>query len=339
VSFAHAQSTNCSGPGSHVPGGADGTGTCWPGPTNTGVPAGTVLTPYTGPCTITTANTVIDSKAISCKGLAIEAANVTIKNSKVNSGILLDADLPGGINWSLTVQDSEVDAGASLQSAISDANVTLIRANVHGGINGLECDPPMSQCTIRDSWIHGQSYIPQVDTHLGGFLSDGGQNITIVHNSIVCDTPVNDVGGGCTGDINFIPNFAAINGALVQHNLLVANINASYCTYGGEKPGSPYPHSYNIVYQDNVFQRGTNNKCAAYGPVDGFGAGNAGNVWSNNTWDNGVVLNSDGTSGGMASTPSPTPMAAPKSVAIAGFYRFQYKRSPTGHRFGRQRPS
>ena len=58
-----------------TPGGSDGRGGCFPGPDNTGVPVGTVLTPYTGPCTITVANTVIDSKIISCE-LLIRANNV-----------------------------------------------------------------------------------------------------------------------------------------------------------------------------------------------------------------------------------------------------------------------
>src|SRR5215831_13844290 len=49
--------------GSGGSGGSGGTGGSggWPGPSNTGVPAGVVPTAYTGPCTITVANTVIDA--------------------------------------------------------------------------------------------------------------------------------------------------------------------------------------------------------------------------------------------------------------------------------------
>jgi hypothetical protein len=281
----------CSGAANHVAGGADGTGTCWPGPSNTGVPAGTVLTAYTGPCVITTDNTVIDSKTINgCDGLGILAINVTIKNSKINTYVALDSDRVGGINFSATITDSEINGGGTLQSAAGGANLTLIRDNIYGGINGSECDPPMTQCTIRDSYLHGQTYKDGIDTHLGGFLSDGGTNLTIVHNTIVCDTPVNNVGGGCTGDFNMIPNFASINGALIQHNLFGASPDGSYCTYGGEKSSSPTPHSYNIVYKDNIFQRGPNNQCAAYGPVTGFAIGNTGNQWVNNTWANGGAV-------------------------------------------------
>ncbi len=70
-----------------MPGAGDPFGGCWPGPANTGVPVGTVLTPYTGPCTITVANTVIDSKIISCE-LLIRADNVTIRNSHINGGAI-----------------------------------------------------------------------------------------------------------------------------------------------------------------------------------------------------------------------------------------------------------
>ena len=40
--------------------------TGWPDETNTGVPAGTTLTKYTGPCEITQKNTVIDAKTVNC---------------------------------------------------------------------------------------------------------------------------------------------------------------------------------------------------------------------------------------------------------------------------------
>src|SRR6476646_4602228 len=51
----------CAAPAA-APGGSDFLGGCVPGPGNVGVPAGTELTPYDGPCTITDAGTVIDAK-------------------------------------------------------------------------------------------------------------------------------------------------------------------------------------------------------------------------------------------------------------------------------------
>ena len=213
----------CNGRVNHVPGGPDGTGTCWPGPGNTGVPTGTSLTDYNGPCTITTPNAVIDSKMVNC-GLIIQAANVTIRKSKVNGIVLLDVDRPGSSAWTLKLEDSEVDGGPRQISAVGWGNLTVIRSNVHGGQTAVQCEENSVSCLVQDSYLHGQ-YIPSDQPwHLGGFLSDGGQKITLRHNFIVCDQPVNAVNEGCTGDINLIPNFAPINGALIEHNLLGANV-------------------------------------------------------------------------------------------------------------------
>ncbi len=95
-----APAGTCAAP-AHTPGGADGFGGCWPGPANTGVPSGTALTTYTGPCRITANNTVIDSKIVNCS-LTIAAQNVTIRNSRINGTIY------GGGGASFSVVDSEV---------------------------------------------------------------------------------------------------------------------------------------------------------------------------------------------------------------------------------------
>ena len=255
----------------------------------TGVPPGVTLTAYTAPCTITVANTVVKGKQVNCD-LDIRAAGVVIQNTKVNGLVYLDTDNPASSQWSFTLEDSEVDAGQQQRAAVSTGNMTVIRANIHGGVTAAQCEEKNRSCTIQDSWLHGQ-YIPADATwHLGGFLSDGGGNIKLIHNTVVCDHPVTAVDGGCTGDINFIPNFAPISGALIQNNLLGANVGSAYSTYGGDKPGSPYPHSDHMVYRDNIFQRGSNGKGSAYGPVAGFNTGGAGNQWINNKWDDGASV-------------------------------------------------
>lgn len=55
---------------------------------------------------------------------------------------------------------------------------------------------------------------------------------------------------------------------------------------------------YQFTVTNNVFKRGANNKCATYGPVYAWDTpnnnpGTSGylNVWSNNKWEDGVVLN------------------------------------------------
>jgi len=233
------------------------------------------------------ANTVIDSKTVTCPDdFVIQAAGVQVTKSKINGGVALDTDSPASSGWSASLTDSEVDGGPHDLPTVCCGNVTLLRTNLHGGHNGLQCDGGTT-CVLQDSWIHGQYQPQNFDSHLGGFLSDGGVpsgGIKLIHNRVVCDAPVNNVGGGCTGDINLIPNFGTMSGVLIQNNLLGANIGLSYCTYGGEKFSSPYPHGDHIVYQDNVFERGTNGKCGAGGPVTDFNPSGVGNVWTNNTW-------------------------------------------------------
>jgi hypothetical protein len=262
------------------------------------VPAGTTLSAYTGSCTITSTLT-IDAKTINCpSGLTVEAANVVISNSKVNGRIVVDTDL--NRTWSLTLTDSEVDAGSGDLPAIYNGNVTILRANIHGGHNGLECQEHSSHCSLQDSWIHDQWQAPTGDTHLGGLLVLGnqvpctGSDATgvpacaeIVHNTVVCDAPVNSSGGGCTGDINLINHYGPLHGAIIKNNYLGANTGSAFCTYGSA--GFEYPADH-IVYMGNVFQRGTNNKCADYGPVTNFDKAATGNVWSGNVWDDGTPV-------------------------------------------------
>src|SRR5262245_7175280 len=151
----------CPVPGKNVPGAADPFGGCWPGPGLVGVPVGTTLTPYTGPCTITVANTVIDSKTVNCD-LVIRAANVGIRNSRIN-GMVTDSGVAGA---SFTIVDSTVsnparDGGCQ---CVGDHDYTALRVEVVGGLRGGWC---ASHCTVQDSWSHGR---------LLGYFNANGQS-------------------------------------------------------------------------------------------------------------------------------------------------------------------
>jgi hypothetical protein len=261
----------------------------FPGASDTGVPAGTTLTPYTGPCTITVANTVIDARTIACD-LDIRAAGVVISRSRVNGVVSLDTDQAAAVNWSYTLEDSEVDAGDRQIYAVGYGNMTVLRSNVHGGQASVQCGEKAVSCTVQDSWLHGQALPADAEWHLDGFKSDGGGPIVLRHNTIACDHPpstTNDE-GGCTGDIGLLPDFAAISNAQVENNYLAAGVDVfSYCAYGGDSASKPYPHADHVVFSGNVFARGSNGKCGTYGPVTDFNADGAGNQWINNTWDDG----------------------------------------------------
>src|SRR5262245_6136863 len=100
--------------------------TGFPGPNNTGVPAGTALTTYSGPCTITVPNTVIDAKTVNCD-LAIRTNGVQIKRSWIN-GVVNDDENAG---FGFTISDSRVNAtpGAARQvTAVGNDNFPVLRS-------------------------------------------------------------------------------------------------------------------------------------------------------------------------------------------------------------------
>jgi hypothetical protein len=278
----------CSG-AKHTPDGPDGFGGCWPGPQSTGIPAGTVLTNYTGPSGYQDPGTmVIDKKTVNSELRFYGHANVTITNSKINGHI--DFDLTDATS-TLTIRDSELDAGGYIGAVLGNRRWNAIRINVHGGTTGVNC---AGDCTLTDSWIHG-SYLPTTgDYHLGGFLSNGGDNINSIHNSIFCDAGQNPSGGNCSGDFNMFGDFAPISHVTVDRTLIGANQYISYCLYGGDAPpgGKPYPESSYVVIKNSIMQKGVTGKCGGYGGAANFNPARIGNQWINNYWDDGTVLES-----------------------------------------------
>jgi hypothetical protein len=121
----------------------------FPNASNTGVPAGTNLTAYNGPSTITTPNTVIDSKSMGC--VDIQTTGVIIRNSRIAGRCFFVVDVTGGSGTSVTIQDSEVDCQKSPNSGVVGDDITLLRVNIHGCENGGSVD---GRWDMRDSYIH-----------------------------------------------------------------------------------------------------------------------------------------------------------------------------------------
>jgi len=264
----------------------------YPDASNTGVPAGTKLSSYSGPCTIQTSGTVIDSKTVNCGTLEVRAQNVVIRKSKIN-GILVTTERQ---SFSVTLEDSEVNAGLVGRSAVGSTNLTIRRSNIHGGQTSVTC---AGNCDIRDSYLHGQEMpAGNPDWHLGAFLANdvstnGKTNATLVHNTIICDNPGNEQGGGCSGDINLYADFGPVSNITFQNNLFGANEGISYCVYGGSSKKEYAGGVGNIVFQNNVIQRGKNKKCGYWVAVTSFDPSRPGNKWEGNRWDDGSVLQSE----------------------------------------------
>ena len=262
----------------------------FPGSNNTGVPVGKRLPTRDRGMQIYEDGAIVENIEMSGQ-VDIRADNVLIRNSKLNGFVYLDTDIPQYTNYTFTIRDVEINNGVNQRGAVSLGNFTLERVNIHGGQMSTLCG---GNCTVTDSWFHGQ-YVPaDQDWHLGGFLSNGGANMTVSGNTIACDTPNNQVGGGCSGDLNLFGDFAPIEDILLEGNFFLASPGATYCLNLGYNAFKTYgPQANNIDVLNNVFQRGTGGNCASVAVATDYmisGSPAPGNSWINNKWDDGTDI-------------------------------------------------
>jgi hypothetical protein len=256
--------------------------TGFPSAATTGVPAGTALSAYTGPCTVTAANTVIDAKTINCD-LSIRAKGVTISRSVVNGTVY--ADTNGSASF--TISDSDVRIGARMGTGIGDGYFTALRVEVTGGNRSINC---FIDCTVEDSYVHGQFRDATGVAHESGIRMGSGS--VIRGNTIGCDAPDVPPDAGCSAALTGYGDFAVVQNNTIEGNLFLAS-TGGYCAYGGSTQDKPYSAGVNSIrFLDNVFERGPGGKCGYYGPITSFDPSAPGNVWSGNTWDDGTTLRS-----------------------------------------------
>lgn len=231
----------------------------YPHPGNTGVPAGTNLTPYTGPLSITTANTVIDGKTIGC-GLTIRAANVTIRNSRITGPCDYGVEVPSG---NVVIEDSEIDCVNHKGTGVAFRNFTVRRADVRNCENAFHTG---SNSHIFDSYITG---VVEVDGgHGDGIQGSSGTNITVQHNTFDIRNPITS---------SIIWDDLTINNLLVADNFFAAGAYTVYCPDGGT----------NTVYRNNRFYAPVGSwQSDTHRPAFGFRT-NCGNIttWANNYRD------------------------------------------------------
>ena len=253
----------------------------FPSAANTGVPSGTALTDYTGPCRITTAGTVIDAKRVNCGTLTIAANGVQITRSVINGGVYNDDSGSG----SFAISDSQIDVGNKAGTGIGDVNFTATRVHITGGNRSVNC---YRDCTLAASYVHGQFRDSTGVFHESGVRMGSGS--VIRGNTIACDAPDVAPDAGCSAALTGYGDFAVVQNNIIDGNLFVAG-SGGYCTYGGSTPGKPYSNgTRDIRFTNNVWQRGSNGKCGSYGPITSFDTNAPGNVWSNNKWDDGTAV-------------------------------------------------
>lgn len=147
-----------------------------PGPTNTGVPAGTTLTP-SGSVKVTQNGAVVE--LLDIKGtVTVLANNVTIRKVRITTGDYYPIRYFDNNNTGLVVEDSEIaSTSGNATSAIAFANYTARRLNIHGSSDGLKAD---SNVLVEDCWIHNLSNGP--GEHNDAVQSTGGKGVTIRHS-------------------------------------------------------------------------------------------------------------------------------------------------------------
>lgn len=250
--------------------------TGWPNASNTGVPAGTVLTAYTGPTNITVAGTVIQNKTIT-QGLLIKAGahNVTFRNCRFKASVYwMILSEEGATN--LLIEDCEFDGntGASGDCAVNGANYTMRRCNIHHTVDGLK---GMDNVLIEDCYIHDLD-IEGADPHNDGFQSLGSNGLTIRHNTII-------VKNGATSCIILSTGSSGSGG---MRNILIENnyfAGGAYCVYGGYQAGvDVLSRITNIRILNNKFSTQIHPNGGGYGPLTSVSSPV---VVSGNTWVDG----------------------------------------------------
>ncbi|WP_344812792.1 hypothetical protein [Microlunatus aurantiacus] len=205
-----------------------------------------------------------------------------ITRSRIKGNINLRDTAAG---HSFTISDSEVHVGDKLITGIGNGNFTADRVEVTGGNRSMYC---ATNCRIENSWVHGQSGDPAGKAHFSGIRMS--QNTVVRHNTIICDAPRTPPGAGCSAALTGYGGFAPVRNNLIEKNFFLRG-DSSFCAFGGSTRGKEYSdQAGHIRFVDNVFQRGSNGKCGNLGPISGFDPSAPGNVWQNNTWDDGTEL-------------------------------------------------
>jgi hypothetical protein len=277
--------------------------TAKPNASNTGVPAGTTLTNYTGPLTITTDGTVIDSKAV-YGDLKIQARNVIIRNSYLHCG----SNVPGGntgcvdansanvYNLLITNNTIKPDHPSYYRDGIVGHEFTarknhITRSNDGIGIFNRPGGSVNANVTVEGNYIHDLTRWSNDPAHADGTHNDGievqgGTNISIKGNtvvaSIVAGNSLNQYGTHGGAALIVVQNVTKVANLVVSGNWFddgqnsVCIQNAKFSTVALTLTGNLFGH--------NQYDFGGGSKYAIriYSRAASSITGLAANRWENN---------------------------------------------------------
>ena len=244
----------------------------WPGPENTGVPAGTALAPLDGESTLlATPGQVVDGKDVTgC--LTVTAPNVTLRRFRVR-GCAREPVISVGYGLTgIVIEDCEIDGGRlnPAAAAVGYDGYTIRRCDIHGTGTGLHMT---NNVVIEDNWVHDLH--EGEDSHNDAVLTNGGRNLVVRHNTL--ENPHTQ-----TAVVALYGDVEAVVDVVIEDNLLDGG---GYTVYGGSVAGKPYSAGAGgIRFLNNRFGRRFHPQGGLYGPVSGFDPGRPGNVWAGNVW-------------------------------------------------------
>lgn len=188
----------------------------YPNADNTGVPAGTRLTPVTGDVTITTADAIIEGQDIhGC--VVVKAPNVIIRSSRIAAECFW-----GIINKStnLVVQDTEISCGGTHGTGLGSQSFTALRVEITHCENGFDI---VGTDVVRDSYIHDLVYGDGAHTD-GAQFNEGASTVLFQHNTIISPVP-----GGTSAIIGWNEGNPQNANVLITDNLLSGGTFTLYC--------------------------------------------------------------------------------------------------------------
>jgi hypothetical protein len=290
----------------------------YPDATNTGVPAGTSLTPSTSR-TLSTNGQVVNGLEITGT-VTVTADNVTIKNSKIvatkggNGSYALILN-NGADNF--TIEHSEITGPAGNTNGIESAVW-----NHYGNPGVVAKNSYFHNCA--DCWegpgIFENDYMVVNAAFSGSHNEDiyvCGGAVKVEHSTLLntyhqTATVFGDT-AGCGGNTFEVKNSLLAGGGFLVYpqansNSSIGTMNVSNNRFARCLNGSNYDSQSGGTYCDT--QTGDSNGYYPYGGFYGVAAyyfGGAGNVWNNNVWDDSSKpVCASGSAGCGVVTPPPT---------------------------------
>ena len=162
----------------------------YPDATNSGLPAGTVLTPKTGNISANTAGQTISNIDLTNGTIVVTANNVTIKDARITTGNgqlngVSAIDVKSGVTGTLvedtTMQGSNCTTGALFAGVMNEGGDQLTMLRDYGVC--LD-DILHGSGTLKDSYSLDNANIP--NDHYEPVADDGGNgSLTIIHNTLL----------------------------------------------------------------------------------------------------------------------------------------------------------